>query len=154
LHVAAEHGSRTAVRRLLAAGADPAISDRLGRTGLMAATGARRVKQVSVLLSSGRCGDLEATDVSSQTALAIAARQGGEFDFGYHFSTRPPCTAMVSCLLGWGCDPWSAGEARAGAEGQAAGRSSPDVGRLLHALQAWVRRRRVVVWRFALVACR
>ncbi|KAK5218691.1 hypothetical protein LTR72_008630 [Exophiala xenobiotica] len=74
LHLAAGNGNLTAIKALLASGADRDARDRQGRTALHVAAAWAQVN--AVILLSG-C-DTEAKDVNGQTALHLAAKSSRE----------------------------------------------------------------------------
>jgi len=150
LLLAAATGFGPGVRLLLAAGADPAVRSRRGTTALMHAAHCGCVDMMADLLSSGRCGDIDAMDVDGKTALAIAACR-------CHFGMTPahqnyavPRTA--SCLLDWGADPSSPFAFLASVPGRGYVIHSPAVDRLLRSRAVWRRRRRLVLWRRSCLA--
>jgi len=75
LHNAAFHWTPVAVRRLLAAGADPGLADSAGVTILMQASGSGMLDTLNAVLESGKCGDINAPDAQGRTALQRAAGQ-------------------------------------------------------------------------------
>jgi len=150
LLLAAARGFGPGVRLLLAAGADPAVRSRRGTTALMHAAHCGCVDMMADLLSSGRCGDIDAMDVDGKTALAIAACR-------CHFGMTPahqnyavPRTA--SCLLDWGADPSSPFAFLASVPGRGYVIHSPAVDRLLRSRAVWRRRRRLALWRRSCLA--
>jgi len=143
LLMAAVEGHASVVGRLLSAGADPSLRSTTGRTAPMIAAEARRVDIMTDLLSSGRCGDLEATDDEGMTALSRAACNAS-------FSPRAEgCAAedAVSVLLDWGADPRSPAAFLASSIVCFYEIASPAVAGLLRSRQVWIRRRRLVLWR-------
>jgi len=143
LSYAAGLGHVSVVRRLLAAGADAGLRSRKGHTALMSAAKARHADAMTVLLSSGRCGDLEARDDEGRTALTMAACR----------AKLSPCVEglaaedAVSVLLDWGADLRSPADFLATGYGLNCKIASPAVAGLLRSRQVWIRRRRLVLWR-------
>ena len=76
LHLAARHGHEAVAIRLIAAGADVNLQDRIGSTALHGATGYGQGAIVSILLEAG--ADVNQQDPCGWTALHFAASKDNE----------------------------------------------------------------------------